>query len=197
MSVKRSPFEIEQRRSQVIQAATSVFLRYGYARTTMAELASAARLSRPALYEVFPSKEELFAEVVRGLNRDAINGFRSQLPKLRSLRAKIQRFCRDWGTHGLKLAERHPDARDLFNMEVPAVREMYEEFIAFLTAVIISDTGLSQQQVEKRTYNLVFSLLGLEAAAHDVPRMEDLIRLQVDMFLGAIEGLRATTPKTS
>ena len=45
-----------------------MFFRYGYARTTMADLASAAGLSRPALYLVFPGKAEVFQAVVEWLS---------------------------------------------------------------------------------------------------------------------------------
>ena len=63
---------VEARRIATIQAASTVFLRYGYARTTMAELAAAAELSRPTLYELFPGKEDLFAAVIDRLSRQTI-----------------------------------------------------------------------------------------------------------------------------
>ncbi len=187
MTQKRSSTDIEQRRDHVIKSATAVFLRYGYARTSMGDLAGAAHLSRPALYQVFPGKEELFSEVIRELNREAIEGYRRTLPKLRSLKTKLQRFCRDWGTHGLKLVEVHPDARDLFDMKHPAVREMYGEFIAFLVGILVEERGLSEQSAHRVMYNLVFSLSGLEAAARDVAHMEKLIGTQVDIFLRSVE----------
>ena len=52
------------RGDQVVQAAIGVFLRYGYARTTMADIAQAAGLSRPTLYLEFPDKDAIFHAVV-------------------------------------------------------------------------------------------------------------------------------------
>ena len=54
-------------REKIIDAATQVFLRYGYRRVTMGDLAQAAHMSRPALYVVFPSKEEIFTAVMARL----------------------------------------------------------------------------------------------------------------------------------
>ncbi len=167
----------------MVKSAADVFLRYGYARTTMAELAAAAHMSRPTLYEFFPSKDDLFAAVVRHLNDDALHKYREALPKLKTLRAKLHHFCVDWATHGLRLAERHPDAKDLFNLEFPVVREMYEQFIRFLFEVISTETHMDRVPLEKVVRNLVFSLRGLKEAAQNLRQMEELVQLQVDIFL--------------
>jgi len=45
------------KREKVLEAALGVFLRYGYKRVTMNDIAEAARISRPALYLVFDSKD--------------------------------------------------------------------------------------------------------------------------------------------
>ena len=164
-----------------------VFLRYGYARTTMAELAAAAALSRPTLYELFPGKDDLFAAVIDHLSQQTIRRYRETLPNLKTLRKKLLYFCSDWATHGLKLTEQHPDAKDLFDLRFPAVRQMYEDFILFLVGVLSNDIHLTQKvRLEKVVRNLVFSLLGLLNAAKDVEHMEALVALQVDIFLPSL-----------
>ena len=54
----------EHKREAVLAAARQVFMRYGYRRVTMGDIADAAKMSRPALYLVIPSKEEIFTAVV-------------------------------------------------------------------------------------------------------------------------------------
>ncbi len=51
------------RRERIRQAALTVFARYGLRRATMADLAAAAGMSRPALYLVHPGKEAVFRDV--------------------------------------------------------------------------------------------------------------------------------------
>jgi AcrR family transcriptional regulator len=53
-----------EKTEHVIAAARKVFLRYGYRRVTMGDLAEAAQMSRPALYLVFPSKEQIFTVLI-------------------------------------------------------------------------------------------------------------------------------------
>jgi AcrR family transcriptional regulator len=48
------------RHGQILAAALGVFGRYGYRRTSMELIAEAAGLSRPALYQYFAGKEEIF-----------------------------------------------------------------------------------------------------------------------------------------
>lgn len=54
------------RREQIVEAATTLFARQGFASVTLAEVAAAVDVTRSALYRHFPSKYELFAACVRG-----------------------------------------------------------------------------------------------------------------------------------
>ena len=186
MSRKITDGELALRKDQIVHAAAEVFLRYGYARTTMADLAMSARISRPTLYELFPGKEELFSAVASYLSRVTLQEYRQTLPRLRSLKTKLHRFCTDWATHGLRLSQLHPDAKDLFNLEFAAVRGMYDDFIGFLIEVISAEPHTSKLPLEKVVYNLVFSFPGLLEAARNVEHMEELVALQVDIFLATI-----------
>ncbi|MGM9346690.1 TetR family transcriptional regulator [Streptomyces salinarius] len=59
------------RRTAVLESAMATFARFGYRKTTMEEVARAARISRPGLYFLFSSKETLFrAAVGQALERD-------------------------------------------------------------------------------------------------------------------------------
>lgn len=52
------------RHAAIVAAAAGVFLRYGFKKTSMDDLARAAGLSRQGLYLHFPTKETLFKEAV-------------------------------------------------------------------------------------------------------------------------------------
>ncbi len=54
----------DEKAERILVAAQAVFLRYGFKRTTMGDIAEAAGISRPALYLVFPLKEKIFATVL-------------------------------------------------------------------------------------------------------------------------------------
>lgn len=52
-------------RAMIVQAAMLEFLRHGFAGTTMAAVAMRARVAKGTSYQYFPTKEALFAGVVR------------------------------------------------------------------------------------------------------------------------------------
>lgn len=59
------------RRTMVLESAMATFARFGYRKTSMEEVARAARISRPGLYFLFSSKEALFrAAVTQALEHD-------------------------------------------------------------------------------------------------------------------------------
>lgn len=57
----------EIRQADVRTAAIGVFVRYGYGKATMADIAAAAGISRPALYLLFANKETLFRDLATSI----------------------------------------------------------------------------------------------------------------------------------
>src|SRR5689334_23132155 len=58
-----APVRDVDRRRQIVDAARACFLRFGYAKTSLDDIAKQAGLSRPLLYRKFKNKEEIFAAV--------------------------------------------------------------------------------------------------------------------------------------
>ena len=55
----------QKKREYIISAAAELFARYGLEKTTMEDIAKAARKGKSSLYYYFSSKEMVFAEVIR------------------------------------------------------------------------------------------------------------------------------------
>lgn len=181
---KKSPKE-----ERVVVAAIDVFLRYGYARTTMRDIAESAGVSRPALYLIFPHKDDIFAAVLARLSARTLQEFRDALPQLSSLAEKLHFCCEKWGTHGFDLREVHPDSKDLFNPHFPPVREMYADFAAFLVEILTEPLAASELKStpEALAQVLVFAMRGFEEFAEDGVQMRHLIAGHVDIVAAAIK----------
>jgi AcrR family transcriptional regulator len=63
VSSKRTPADDAARRTTILNAASWCFLHFGYARTSLEDIAVRASISRPLLYKMFRNKEEIFAAV--------------------------------------------------------------------------------------------------------------------------------------
>ncbi len=61
-----------ERRAQIIEKATRLFARDGFKKVTMGMLARSCRVTEPALYRHFASKQDLYSEVLVSL-KDRLN----------------------------------------------------------------------------------------------------------------------------
>jgi AcrR family transcriptional regulator len=61
----------DARTRRLLDAAFAVFMKNGFEKSSMSDVAAAAGLSRPTLYRSFSTKEELFLGVVSRLHHDA------------------------------------------------------------------------------------------------------------------------------
>jgi AcrR family transcriptional regulator len=106
-------FMAEQKAAKVISAATQVFLRYGFRRATMGDIADAARMSRPALYLVFPSKEEILTAVMARLFTSALDEIRQGLGRFATAEEKLTFAFDVWCVRPFEMILASPDAKDL------------------------------------------------------------------------------------
>ena len=98
---------------KIVAEAKKVFLRYGFRRTTMADLAKAAQMSRPALYLVFPSKEDVFVAVAERVLTEKLDEVRRGIAPLPSAAQKLTHAFEVWYVHPFEAILASPDASDL------------------------------------------------------------------------------------
>lgn len=185
---------------RVLAGAVQVFTRYGYARTTMADIAASAGISRPALYLLHKDKDAIFDAVIHQLDKHKLADIADALASIGDMGDKLRRACIDWGTHGVELAAIHPDAADLFDLRFAAVRQAYgnfEDLVSALIAEEVERSGIAATPAElART--LVYGMRGLRDAATDLAAFRRLIAIQVEILLRAIDapGSGGTIPMT-
>jgi len=173
-----------------LEAATEVFSRYGYARTTMGDIAARAAISRPALYLLFPDKDAVFAAVIRRMDEQKHREILTAIARLEGLHAKLLHACKSWGCHGFDLAEAHPDAADLFDLRFPAVRKVYDNFQLLVADLIRDQVRFAHiaDEPEMLARCLVFGMRGLRETARNGKDMRRLIAGQVAMLVRSIDG---------
>ncbi|WP_434597883.1 TetR/AcrR family transcriptional regulator [Pseudomonas sp. R4-83] len=71
----------EQRREAILVASIDLFDQQGYSATTVEQIAAAAGVSSPTVFNYFGSKQEILFALVDRADREAINRARSQRPK--------------------------------------------------------------------------------------------------------------------
>ncbi len=79
-------------RARIINAAKTLFGRYGFRRTSLADIAAEARRSKSSLYHYFASKAELFRAVVNAEMEVLSQRVREAVAKADSPQAKLKAF---------------------------------------------------------------------------------------------------------
>ena len=175
------PDERAAKRRRAADAALNVFKRYGFARTTMGDIAEAAGISRPALYLLFQNKDEIFAAAVQSTNDRLLRGIRDNLASRAGLESQLTFACQAWVGSGYDQVRRYPDAKDLTDLPLPPVQEAYAAFqhlLAELLAGAVSGTD-GDVTADDLARLLAAAMRGFKAEAHDRADLDRLIALEV------------------
>jgi AcrR family transcriptional regulator len=104
----------EEKKKRVVTAAKGVFLKYGYRRVTMNDIAAAAKMSRPALYLVFSKKEDVFGGVVRELAREISAEVNRGLASIKSPLEKLKFVCEAWMVRTFDWISQSAEAKEIY-----------------------------------------------------------------------------------
>lgn len=134
------------KQTRILSAARAVFLRYGYRRANMNDIAEAAGMSRPALYLRFKNKEEIFSGVVADWIDETIDEVDSAIAAAPSPEARIIGAFEAWAERPFALALTSPEASELiecrFDFAQHLLAQAYQRFEASIAPVLASlDSG--------------------------------------------------------
>lgn len=168
----------DERHLKIIQAASEIFIRYGFARTNMGDIAAAASISRPTLYQHFSQKQDVFGAVIEHLAEQILASLQAELPRKRSLSSKLRHACLSWSLPGFDLTRANPDAKDLFDPGFAPVRNAHAAFVQLLAGVL-ADAGRKQPELSAEM--LAAALKGLKAQAYDREHLAAMINRLCDI----------------
>lgn len=184
----------EAKQAKVIEAAQGVFLRYGYKRVTMGDLAAAAGMSRPALYLCYCNKEEVFEATLRAMLARVLDEVRAGLPGCATLEAKLRFLFEVWAVRPFQMLAGSPDGKELldcgFAFAREAVDQGYAAIEAELAAILAPELAGRPQapSAEQIARVLTRAVHGFKGAARDADDLRALIDGQLALVLGALAG---------
>jgi AcrR family transcriptional regulator len=186
-----------ERREQILDAARGCFAEFGYEGATVVRLEHATGLSRGAIFNYFPSKQELFIELAvrdnvriselwvnEGLEA-VIREIREADPNWLAVYLELVRRVRTDKGFRAHLEERYQEI-------TPANRARLEE--ARRSGELRSDVNLKELG---QFLNLILNGLALQlAAGEDVPPTKLIVRLLDDAIGGGQSRKTASKPRS-
>jgi AcrR family transcriptional regulator len=109
-----------QRKEQLLNHASALFAKHGYARATTAELARAAGVTEPILYRHFDSKRDLFVALIERAGRRTIASWERHLADARDAAERLKRLL---GDNPMVT----PEGRDDYLVLLQAITEVEDE----------------------------------------------------------------------
>lgn len=180
------------RRKHVLESALNTFARYGYRKTSMDDVARAADISRPGLYFLFSSKENLFrAAVIDALDGDLDTASRVLMEAQRPLRDRLieafdlwtGRYIGSMATEVAVLIETNPA---LLGSIVTTYPRRFVEMIMGAIADVLPVR--SEGTAEDMARTLQSTAAGIK---HEVATREEFVArmtIAIDLFLPALNG---------
>ncbi|MGH9044604.1 MAG: TetR/AcrR family transcriptional regulator [Acidimicrobiales bacterium] len=189
-----------QRRAQLIAAAQRLFALRGYESTTMEEIASAAGVTKPLLYQHFTSKRTLYLEIVEQICQEVLTALR---PSGSGARGRIYSAF----TSYFELLASHEDAfQILFSSHMPADSEVGDALRQMESSIISAIAGRMPESLPADQRRLLaHALVGMgeggsrfwmerrgDLAGSPAPRAKSELHSIAQRLAGlAWEGLRA------
>ncbi|ROO87037.1 TetR family transcriptional regulator [Actinocorallia herbida] len=198
MTTRRTP---EDRRDEILTAAMSVFGRYGYRRTSMELIAKAAGISRPALYQHFSGREDVFRAMgtrmldgVLSTARDAASAPGSLVDRLYaalSVKLELVLGSVDAEHRGELLNEAGTVAADLLVSFKKKFADLIEDLLAASSGELSLGTVISARDCAELLLDTVVGISQADAPPESLHRrLHQMVELTV---LGLSPGPMATT----
>jgi AcrR family transcriptional regulator len=172
------------KRDKVLAAALDIFLRYGYKRATMNDIAEAAGISRPALYLVFEGKEEVFKSVYEQWVKETLIAIESEIGRLKAPEDKLRAAFEQWTVRSFERMRTSSEAAELlestFGFAQDSVNKGYRSFEKIIVPVLKSHSKFQSAKpkvsAEKTARILSGAVRGFKVVAKDVPELRSLIK---------------------
>lgn len=181
------------RRQRILKAALDVFMRYGYRRTTMDDIAREVGKSRPALYLSFPSKEALLIGVVEMGFDETFRAIEAGLPGQGSLSAKLRYVFELWSVRPFELVARSPAASELMNGDYTVANEVFARGAKRLAAILseliraaVADPDALQPSAEVRARIMIAAAHGYKNVARDTQELRAFVHDLVGMTVAGL-----------
>lgn len=180
-----------QKRVLILQAALNVILRYGYNRVTMDDIAKECGISRPALYQFFKNKQEIYRATTRDMCDLAVATLKEELVKpgapqevlFNGLKLGLLDMMAQLAasTHGSELLEMKGELSD------DIIAEFVQEMAQAITVHFAANARNRVLPADMMAMNLMLWLEGMKAQIKESSEREKALDGFLTMQFAALE----------
>ncbi|MBT9317825.1 TetR/AcrR family transcriptional regulator [Leptothoe spongobia] len=168
--------------AKIIEAAIRTFVRYGAKKTSMADIASAAGVSRQTLYDLFGNKDEIIVNSIRHVTRTSLATVQSRWEDTSHLSDKLDVYFEETIIKSFELLQSSGDPEDLISghnqagkTAIAEAHKQHEALIAGILMPYASQIAEKGETVEQFTHFFVTTAMGFKAGATSRSDLDGLI----------------------
>jgi AcrR family transcriptional regulator len=166
------------RRREILDAALACFLQYGYAKTSLDDIAQRAGISRPLLYRKFKNKEDIFGACYDDVFDSLTPRVQAVLTGRGSKKDKLLQFCEIVCVETWAIMFKAPAVQEFYDAcmnVIPEIHDKHEKQFADVCRQLIGD--------KETTEIFCLALDGMFVDLPSVATLRKRITLLVDRFL--------------
>ncbi|WP_367717464.1 helix-turn-helix domain-containing protein [Nitratireductor sp. GISD-1A_MAKvit] len=142
----------DPKRGRILDGALKVFLAYGFARTTMDDIARSAEVSRPALYLQFRNKADIFRAIGACVLEQSLEGARMGMEETGTFGERLMTAL-DHALFGLiEVIDQSAHGQELLDLEnkiaADLIAEWREELTSIVEAALVQEAERTQADLE-------------------------------------------------
>jgi AcrR family transcriptional regulator len=186
----------QEQKATIISAATNLFARFGLEKTTMEDIAKAAKKGKSSLYYYFKSKEQVFAEVIRYEIAGLKSAIVEAIEKEADPRNKLRKFVNTRLSYLNEKADQYITIKDEYLMHYAFIENLTVDYSNWEIATIKNILEYGQDQglfeitdLETVSNAFFFALKGLEypwAINLPLEKIEKSANALIDVLLNGI-----------
>ncbi|MDP0492129.1 MAG: helix-turn-helix domain-containing protein [Verrucomicrobiota bacterium JB023] len=188
-----------EKESQILDAALEVFLRYGFKKATMGDIAKKAGMSRPSLYLVFSNKEDIFRAAITRKEEEFCEDTERKLQQQSGLQERLYTVLETWLLEPYEMIRTSPESEELLSFAytfAPDLRrqmlERMESQILLAMDVVNTKKPISSQNGSKLTTKSLSRLIALSTvemkhSVQDAKELRELLEATAEIYATHLE----------
>ena len=172
---------MKNKRQHILESAIAVITRYGYRRTSMADIANEAGISRPAIYLQFKNKEEIAQAAIELVAQNGLDAAESAMADCTGVKVRLKAFLSAYTLFYYRLIFTGPHAHELLMIEKQLGEEKSRQYRLLVVKRINAILGLEDQ--DETGFILAGSCEGIKINAPDEKTLHSRISTLVDRFI--------------
>ncbi|MEM1367714.1 MAG: TetR/AcrR family transcriptional regulator [Cyanobacteria bacterium P01_H01_bin.15] len=167
---------------KIIEEAINTFIRYGAKKASMADIASAAGVSRQTLYDLFGSKDEIITASIRHVTRVSLAIVQTRWEGIVQLSDKLDVYFEETIVKSFELLQSSSDPEDLISghneagkAAISEAHKQHEELIADILMAYASQINEKKGTVKQLAHFFVTTAMGFKASATNRSDLNGLI----------------------